>query len=280
MAPRQGEVGNREPAGSGSSEVPADDYRRRIFDHYVSTTYTHRADLSEAGVRRNARNHHRLIGRFLPEVKDEPILEIGSGNGGLLLCLREQGYTDVTGLDISPEQVELSHARGFDNMQCADGLEFLLGCSREFGLIVMSDVLEHLPKAQVLETLVQANAHLRAGGRIILRVPNMSNPLNVRTRYVDLTHEVGFSKETLQQVLRVAGFEVETVHGAFQTHQRWWMRFLFDILLWRLFQVVHKRVLHLPAEVVRGKNLVAVGRKPASAPVEPRRERPREEPER
>ena len=51
-----------------------------------------------------------------------------------------------------------------------------------------------------------------------------------------------------------------------------------DVLLWRLFKMVHRRVLKLPAEVVRGKNLIAVGRKPAAAAVTPGQKALGEEP--
>lgn len=250
-----------EPAGPDRTP-PGDDYRSRVFGSYRSSTYSHRTDLTPEGVRNNARQHLRLLGRFLPGDRAAPILEIGSGNGGFLLACRQRGYERAVGIDISPEQVAFCRDLGFAETRCADGLDYLRSCDRVFEMIVMNDVLEHVPKERVLEMLSLAHAHLRPRGRLALRVPNMSNPLNLRTRYVDFTHEVGFSKESLQQVLRVTGFEVETVFGAFRPHPRWWLRWLFDGLLWRLFRVIHKRVLHLPAEVIRGKNLIAVGRRP------------------
>ncbi len=254
---------SREPAGSdGSTPGAGDDYRSRLFGSYRTSTYIHRTDLTPEGLQNNARQHLRLIGRFLPEDRAAPILEIGAGNGGFLLACRQRGHQRVFGVDISPEQVAFCHDLGFEEIRCANGLDYLRDCDQVFETIVMNDVLEHVPKDRVLEMLSQARAHLRPGGHLILRVPNMSNPLNLRTRYVDFTHEVGFSRESLLQVLRVSGFEVETVFGAFQPHPRWWLRWLFDGLLWRLFQLIHKRVLHLPADVVRGKNLIAVTRRP------------------
>lgn len=255
---------------SAPRTTPASDrYRRRIFDAYLSTTYAYRSGVTRESVERQAREHLSQIGRYLPEGKEDPILEIGSGNGAFLLCCKQQGYTAARGLDISPEQVRFCVDSGLEDVVCADGLSYLRDSSEEFAVIAMIDVLEHLPKNQVLDLLAEAHSHLRPGGRIILRVPNMSNPFNVRTRYVDFTHEVGFSKETLEQVLRVIGFEPEAVCGAFRTDPRWWMRLVFDVLAWRLFRIFHKRVLHLPAEVVRGKNLIAVGLKRIPDPTAP-----------
>lgn len=237
-------------------------YRQKIFGTYRQHTYEHRASLTAEGLRKNADAHHRLVGEYLPQDKAERILEIGCGNGGFLLCCQDRGFANVSGIDISPEQVQLCREMGFAGVTCADGLAYLRDSKEDFGLIVLNDVLEHVPKDQILELLDEIYQHLRPGGRTILRVPNMSNPLNVRTRYVDFTHEAGFSTESLAQVLRVAGFDVEVVKGAFEPDRRFLFRILFDVLLFKLFVQIHRRTFHLPAEVVPGKNLIAVGKRP------------------
>ncbi len=168
----------------------------------------------------------------------------------------------MRGIDASAEQIEFCRRAGFDNVACAEALGYLRDTASRFEAIVLSDVLEHIPKSQVIELLEAILERLAPGGQVILRVPNLSNPLNLRTRYVDFTHECGFTRESLAQVLRLAGFEVETVHGAFQLHRRWWRRWLFDRLLWRLFQLFLRHTMHLKRAAVRGKNLIAVGRRP------------------
>jgi SAM-dependent methyltransferase len=237
-------------------------YQAEIYDRYVSTTFAHRNDLSREGVARSAENFFREFGAYLPAGKAEPILEIGCGHGGFLLCCRQQGYADVSGVDISPEQVDFCHKLGFGEVVCSDALSYLRGSDRQFGLIVMSDVLEHLPKDQVLAVLKAINDHLRPGGRVVLRVPNMSNPFNLRTRYVDFSHESGFSRESLEQVLRVSGLEVERVYGAFTPHPRFLVRLVFERLLWRAFLLFYRHTMHLSHEVVRGKNLIGVAIRP------------------
>jgi 2-polyprenyl-3-methyl-5-hydroxy-6-metoxy-1,4-benzoquinol methylase len=45
-------------------------------------------------------------------IKTIKILDIGCGNGSLLAAAKEKGYTNVTGIDISPEQVEIANKLG------------------------------------------------------------------------------------------------------------------------------------------------------------------------
>ncbi|MCL4872093.1 MAG: class I SAM-dependent methyltransferase [Anaerolineae bacterium] len=239
-------------------------YRTDIYERYLTTTYAPRNDMSDEGLQRDARHYDREFGAFLPAEKTAAILEIGSGKGGFLLCCQQLGYHDVTGTDISPEQVTFCHEQGFTNVVCADGLSYLQSCERQYALIAMIDVLEHLTKNEAVATLKAIYEHLLPGGRVILRVPNMSNPLNLRTRYVDFTHEIGLSRESLQQLLRLIGFEIETVHGAFSEHKNWLTRIVFDRLLWWGFCLLYRHTLHLTQEVVRGKNLIGVGKRPAS----------------
>lgn len=233
--------------------------QEELLDRYLTTTYASRNDLSAEGLQRAARNYAREFGPLLPDSRAAAILEVGCGVGGFLLCCRELGYTDVDGIDLSGEQVTFCHDHGFERVEQAEALDFLSRPGRRYAAVVLSDVLEHLPRHRVVATLEAINGRLEAGGKVILRVPNMSNPLNLRTRYVDFTHESGFTKESLAQLLRAAGFGIETVYGAFTPHRSWLARLVFDGLLWRAFLLFQRHTMHLKREVERGKNLIAVG---------------------
>lgn len=233
-----------------------------ILDRYLTTTYASSNDLSAEGIERAARAYAREFGPLLPADRKAALLEVGCGVGGFLVCCRNLGYDDVDAFDISPEQVAFCHELGFGNVEQAEALDYLGRQDRHYAAVVLSDVLEHLPKSRVVATLQAILDRLEVGGRVILRVPNMSNPLNVRTRYVDFTHESGFTAESLAQVLRAAGFEVSEVYGAFVPHRSWLARLVFDHLLWRAFLLFQRHTMHLKRAVVRGKNLIAVGIKP------------------
>jgi SAM-dependent methyltransferase len=241
---------------------PNEGYRERLFERYLSAIYGHlRNDLSAAGLERGARRYTLEFGAHLPADRDAPILEIGCGSGGFLRGCRALGYTRVQGIDVSPEQVRFCHDNGLPEVACADGLGFLRAHPERWAVVAMSDVLEHLPKREAVALLLTIHERLLPGGRVLIRVPNLSNPLNLRTRYVDLTHETGFTAESLARLLAATGFAVEAVHGALDRHRSLLGRWLFDRLLWRAFLVLYREVLWLDDPALPGKNLIAVGRR-------------------
>jgi len=234
-------------------------YTAPIYEQYLTTTYDPKNNLTDKVIQYKANQYAQYFGGYLPEDKDSSILEIGCGPGGFLLCCQQLGYTKFTGIDLSPEMVTFCHNQGFTQVLCIDVLTYLNDCKDKFDLVVMSDVLEHLSKTQVLDTLRLIHQKLQIGGRIIIRVPNFSNPFNNHTQYGDFTHETAFTTKSLQQVLQVTGFAIESIHGEFTLHSRWLERLFFDQIVWKAFRLFFLHTMHLDQEVVRGKNLIAVG---------------------
>lgn len=234
----------------------------KALKKYRTTFYERRSDISDEGLRRQTRGYVRDFGRFLPKDRSLGILEIGCGCGTFLRTLSELGYTNVRGIDVSEEQIEFCHSQGIMNATRADAVDYLTSNDDGAHCVVMIDVLEHLPKPRAFDLLDRILERLEPGGRIILRVPNMSNPLNLRTRYVDATHELGFSRESLDQVLRFTGFEPETIASASGPHHNPLARLVFDFVLWRLFLIFYRRTMRLKDDPLPGKNLIAVGVKP------------------
>jgi 2-polyprenyl-3-methyl-5-hydroxy-6-metoxy-1,4-benzoquinol methylase len=235
--------------------------RNPVFERYLSTTFRQRNDISEAGLAKAGRACAREFGEYLPADREAPILEVGCGVGAFMCLCEERGHTAVHGIDISDEQVSFCRQRGLDNVECIDALSFLETDDGRYALILMSDTLEHLPKDDLLPALRAARERLAADGRLVLRVPNLSNPLNLRTRYVDFTHQVGLTRESLAQVLRISGLEVERVYGSVYPHRRWLARVVFDRLLWWAFRIFYRHTMQLKDTPVRGKNLIAVARR-------------------
>ncbi|MCX7704381.1 MAG: class I SAM-dependent methyltransferase [Planctomycetota bacterium] len=62
----------------------------------------------------------------LPKDKNAKILELGCGYGAFLLFLKQQGYTNLIGVDISPQQVETAHKLGLQK-------EVLVAGASDFG---------------------------------------------------------------------------------------------------------------------------------------------------
>jgi len=145
---------------------------------------------------------------YRPLVADLPstvrVLEIGGGSGQFLTWMREHGFVDLTGVDASPGDVGLATAAlGEGVIHLGDGFEYARAHAGEFDLIVMKALLEHVPKDELLPAVEAAALALAPGGRLIVEVPNMDWLFAAHERYMDLTHEVGFTPESLASLLNL-----------------------------------------------------------------------------
>jgi SAM-dependent methyltransferase len=154
---------------------------------------------------------------YLPHLRQlEPgsaeVLEIGCNKGYLLAALQAAGFRCLHGIDLSPDDLKVARKLVPDvEFQDADGFDYLAVRPERYDLIIVKAVLEHIPKDRVLPFLSLAAAALRPRGMLMIDVPNMDWLFASHERYMDFTHEVGFTKESLRQVLGAVLPRVEVV---------------------------------------------------------------------
>jgi 2-polyprenyl-3-methyl-5-hydroxy-6-metoxy-1,4-benzoquinol methylase len=183
------------------------DYREKLYSTYVSTHTAHLyGEATIEGIRRQFPVWKGYYGRFLPKDKKAKILDIGCGNGGFVYYLESLGYNNSAGIDISREQVELAKNLGIKGIECADVASFFNEKEETYDMVFARDVIEHFPKDRVLELLESAFKSLKRGGVIIILTPNGESPFASRYLYGDFTHEVAFTTNSLNQVLKTVGF--------------------------------------------------------------------------
>jgi 2-polyprenyl-3-methyl-5-hydroxy-6-metoxy-1,4-benzoquinol methylase len=185
--------------------------RERMLQRYHSLG--RRPSLEDPATRRTVfKSFRRTLGEWLPPERGTRVLDVGCGEGALLLFLRESGYLDLHGFGLSPENVDLCHAAGlafvreFDALRLGEYDPDLL-----FDLIIALDIVEHLPKQAAAGFLELARSRLRAGGRLIIQTPNLGSVQGAFIRYNDLTHEFGLTENTVVDLLSAAGFEVSRI---------------------------------------------------------------------
>ena len=187
--------------------------REKIFDNYIQKKTDIRADANHFIPNdRNLEGYEMMFLKFMPEDKDARILDIGCGCGQLLYMLREKGYNNIKGIDIGNAQVGLTKKLGI----CAEKIDDLiayLGKNGGLDVIIMSQVIEHFSKDRVYQYLEAMKTALRPGGRIIIATPNMALLSGTFQRYIDFTHELGFTERSLGEVLRVTGFKDIEIYG-------------------------------------------------------------------
>jgi methionine biosynthesis protein MetW len=99
-------------------------------------------------------------------VQEEPVLDLGGGDGLFLSLLRERGFKDLKLLDISPVAARKAREKGLE-AEVVDITEPLLFDDKSFGTVCALDVLEHLYDPM---NLLQEMA--RVGRTIVIIVPN------------------------------------------------------------------------------------------------------------
>ncbi|MDA8239913.1 MAG: class I SAM-dependent methyltransferase [Nitrospiraceae bacterium] len=140
----------------------------------------------------------------MPEDRDARCLDIACGAGMFLNYLKERGYRNITGVDISSEQVALAK-QVCDNVSECDFNNFLTD-ERKFELITIFSFIEHLTRDEAMELLDNVHRALAPGGRVILITPNADSPFASHMRYGDVTHEVIYNQSSLSSLLRACGF--------------------------------------------------------------------------
>ena len=116
-------------------------------------------------------------------------------------------------------------------------------------VIVAFDVIEHFTKDELLPFLDQVQRVLRKGGKWIIHVPNAEGPFGSRMRHWDFTHELGFTRTSMIQMLKSSGFsavscfeDTPIVHG------------LKSLVRWILWKMIRGGLrLYLAAETGAGE---------------------------
>jgi len=135
-----------------------------------------------------------------------PVVELGSGRGEFLDLLRERGV-EARGVDDNQDMVGYCRERGLAVEQ-GDLLAYVRGLpDRSVGGIFAAQVIEHLPPAVLRETLTACYRSLRHDGKLVVETVNPRSLLAlVEAFYRDLTHQKPLHPETLEFLLRAAGF--------------------------------------------------------------------------
>ena len=177
-----------------------------MYDRYASTIKGFAPKFDERSADRWKAAFGRYLRGWLPTSPEARIGDLGCGDGKMLYLLRQSGYHNATGVDLSAEQVALARQTG-GTVVCGDVREFLAGRRDEFDLLIALDLLEHLTKDEAFDLLEAVSGALRPGGRLILNTPNAASPLAGSRRYGDVTHEIAFSPSCLAGVLRLFRFD-------------------------------------------------------------------------
>lgn len=219
-------------------------YRKRLYENYVSGNKQFLRDLNPAPQKqdiRNTLNLRRALATWMEKVpRNSKVLDVACGPGNILCLLQEKGFTNLHGVDISFEQVQLARQK-FPQVICTDAIEYLLQHPNEFLLITAFDILEHFNKEESIRFLDAISSALVSGGRLILQVPNGDSPFAGGTIYGDLTHEVTYTTISLKHILLTCGFSNVQFqeHGPQPTSFKGVIRYIIWGMLRQILRLIH-----------------------------------------
>lgn len=138
------------------------------------------------------------IGRAGVVLKESArVLEVGFGNGAFAGWIK-QFTGNYVGIESNP--VLVSRANDMGIAAYLSGVDLSSISNGGFDLIVAFDVMEHMPKEEVISTLRTWRDNLSEDGRIIIRVPSGDSPFSGRIMYGDITHKTLLATTALQQI--------------------------------------------------------------------------------
>lgn len=141
------------------------------------------------------------------------VLDIGCNKGFLLSVIGDYYPTaELVGIDL--DENDLNVAKNMNPTATfvhSELSKFVTNCGDKFDLITCKAVLEHIPKDEIFTFLEDVKTLMKPGSILLLDVPNMAWLFAGHERYMDFTHEVGFTKESLMQVLNASGFHSEII---------------------------------------------------------------------
>ncbi|MFA5158288.1 MAG: class I SAM-dependent methyltransferase [Patescibacteria group bacterium] len=139
--------------------------------------------------------------------KSARLLDIGPGQGEALLFWQKLGYKNISSIDISADVAKHIKKLGFECDLVESDADYLNKRSGTYDLIYISDVLEHVPKDEIVDLVVAIRTGLRSGGKVIIKVPNAQSPHATVGLFGDLTHVQAFTESSLTQLLIASGFK-------------------------------------------------------------------------
>lgn len=182
------------------------DYRSKVYDKYISSFKGQRAEYEQHAHRYWRWCDHRIK----PIIKDLPrnssVLDLGCGSGLMVEYLLRQGFEQVSGVDVSKEQVALAQDRKLP-VELGDARTCLEAGVNEYDLIVALDFVEHFTKDELLVLVPQIHDSLRPCGKLLIQTPNGSGLMSGHVIYGDLTHNTIFTPHSLTNLLKLYHFD-------------------------------------------------------------------------
>ena len=140
----------------------------------------------------------KYIQQFIP--KNSRVLDVGAG---YCYFINNIVATEKYALDIDSEVLKYANEDIKVEVSTANNTTFE---DNFFDIVFSSNLLEHLSKNEILQTLKEFNRILKDGGIVIIISPNFK--YCYRVYFDDFTHKSILTDQSLKDMLMVCGFDI------------------------------------------------------------------------
>lgn len=165
----------------------------------------------------------KLIKRY---IKSGSLFDLGAGWGHFLVAAKQEGY-QIYGVEVSKYQY--IYAKENLNLP-VDHIDFFKMEKRQFDIITMWDVLEHIDEVDLF--VGKCSEMINKNGYLILQVPQIDSFIAKMKKenwnMMGLDHVNYFSKKTITLVLEKHGFEVQRIKSSMELK----LFLMYTILPW------------------------------------------------
>jgi len=170
-----------------------------------------------AGTREEAlRKGEFLWSLYRDYAKEGPIVDLGCGEGALLLWLKEHGRARVLGVESNQELCSMAQSWGVPVVR-QDLVHYLRGNGHEPGMFFYLDVVEHVP----FEVNEEVFRSIPVGSRIIVQTPNTNSVLGHQFYLQVPSHLAPYSPHVLHGMMSRFGYTVVAEGGVGDRPPTW-----------------------------------------------------------
>lgn len=181
---------------------------------------------------------HYLIKKFGAFLRGQ-VIDLGCGEGAMLLALKESGKTDVVGIESNSELAGLAESWGVPVIR-KDIFGYLRDGDLPIATYTYIDVIEHVP----FETNLEVLRLIPPGSRLILQTPYTESLLGHQCYLNVPSHLAPYSRQVIHKMLDRLGYRLVAEGSVDGRHPNTWKRKLREIFI--------RRVLGLPTELITG----------------------------
>jgi SAM-dependent methyltransferase len=179
-----------------------------------------------------------ILGKFSSYLRPGQVVDLGCGEGGLLLALKKAGHADLAGVESNPELCALAESFGVRVIQ-TDLQHYLAGGALSPATYFYLDVIEHVP----FELNVRLFAALPQGSRLILQTPNTESILGHQFYMNVPSHLAPYSPWVIRKMLERFGYDVVAEGSVEGEHPATWKNRLRALLIRKVLGLVPELLL-------------------------------------